>query len=159
MLTFDTSTANSMEIDPQLHADLHEAFDGKPYVVQVAYGYRSFALQQQFRDELAAGKRPGPVAPAGESAHNYQLAGQPCAQAVDIRVIPAESGARVTWDTAHPAWQDVFATVLAHPRLHSGHAFGDDDHIETVAWANHIKPFLIASGQWGKPWPTEQGLA
>ena len=129
----------SDKLDPQFCEDIDGLLGASAFHWVVTIGYRTFAEQKALYEKHLAG---GPLAaPPGESAHNWGLA-------VDCAFI--KDGQALSWDTSGAEFPWLWAAVLAHPRLHSGHSFQDDDHIEAYPAWNLKKAELKASGQWGK---------
>lgn len=121
-LTWDCSSAN---LEPQFKADVINLLTPSEYHWAIVYGYRSLAQQASLYQKHLAG---GPLAaPPGHSAHNFGLA-------VDVQLLVK---GQQEWDTQHPGWQWLFATILPTPRLHSGRSFGDADHIERYRWHDY----------------------
>jgi D-alanyl-D-alanine carboxypeptidase len=119
MLTWQCSQDS---LEPQFKQDVIDLLTPSEYHWAIIYGYRTLAEQEVLYQAHLAG---GPLATApGNSAHNYGLA-------VDVQLLV---NGQQDWDTNHPGWQWLFAAILPTPRLHSGKAFGDDDHVERLNW-------------------------
>jgi hypothetical protein len=112
-------------LQPQFLADVEALLGGSEYEWHVMYGYRSLAEQDVLYQKHLKG---GPLAAApGHSAHNFGLA-------VDVQLITDEDA---DWNEHDAGWVWLFDAVANAPRLHSGKAFGDDDHIERVDWRDY----------------------
>lgn len=129
------------DIDEVFGNDIDDLLYHSSGAWEVVQGLRSIIEQKALYDAylaaIAAGKPGNLAAPPGRSAHNWGLA-------VDVAIL-TPSGP--SWDYSAPQWAPLYAAVDAHPRLHGGWNFGDDDHIESTAWiAKRVQ--LKQSGKW-----------
>jgi len=129
MVVLDCTSDAIALLQPRFEDDVHSLLLSSSYEWHIVYGYRSIALQTELYKKYQEG---GPLAaPPGHSAHNFGLA-------VDVQLWvpgePTQTSKRMEWNVKHPGWQWLFDAVKKHPRLHSGLAFGDFDHIERYNW-------------------------
>lgn len=125
-----------MHLDREFAADIVDLLGLSEYAWRVTEGVRTWEHQSALYEKHLAG---GPLAaPPGHSAHEHGLAVDICRFGAGIE----------SWDYAKdPAWEWLFAACLKHPRLHSGHDFKDDDHIQAVKWQD-VKANLIKTSRW-----------
>lgn len=143
----------------QLHPDfvavlvpaLHDAEAGQ-LRVRFRSGHRPNAEQQHLHDSfearLAAYERgelkvkPLPAAPAGGSAHNYEVDGKPASVACDVQILdgtgrPIPSGGDCALETRPLEWQRWAAILDRHAGLRDGGDYvsrKDPVHVEWVRW-------------------------
>lgn len=126
---------NRAELEPQFDSDIYDVLAGSLFSWVVTYGRRSTAEQTKLHDAYLKG---GPLAaPPGHSAHEFGLA-------VDVAVLTPNGP---SWSYSEPQWKWLWETCAKHPRLHSGHDFNDDDHIQAFAWYRK-RDELKAAGKW-----------
>lgn len=112
-------------LEPQFKQDVIDLLTPSEYDWVIMYGYRSLDQQLELYNKHLAG---GPLAaPPGHSAHNYGLA-------VDVQL---RVNNEPIWKLDNPGWVWLFAAIRPTPRLHSGIAFGDADHIERLNWREY----------------------
>lgn len=122
-------------LDPTFDTDIYDLLAGSEYAWVVVQGLRTFLQQKGLYTAFVAG---GPkAAPPGRSPHNYGLA-------VDVAIL-TENGP--SWQYDDPQWKWLQATVDAHPRLHGGWHFDDNDHIEAVSFQD-IRTARKQAGTW-----------
>lgn len=123
-------------LDPTFLADIKDVLGESEYAWRVAEAFRTYDYQNGLYLKHLAG---GPLAaPPGHSAHEFGLA---------VDVCRFKAGVESWAYAGEPAWPWLWDTCRAHPRLHSGHDFGDDDHIQAVAWKLK-KQELRDQGKW-----------
>lgn len=123
------------DLDPQFSEDIDDVLARSPFAWAVTQGFRTKEEQGALFDKYQHG---GPLAaPPGRSAHNWGLA-------VDVAVLTAEGP---TWDYNQDQWHWLWNACDAHPRLHSGYHFADDDHVQAVKWIQK-RVELKQSGKW-----------
>ena len=124
----DWRSVDSTKLEPQFRSDVDALFSGLTYSYDILEGYRSLERSAAL---YAAYLKGGPkAAPPGKSAHNYGLA-------VDFaprRDPPTPTRGVYDWTGTSPVWKAALTAIEAHPRLHSGIAFGDTDHCERLNW-------------------------
>ncbi len=126
------------KLNPQFYDDVNQLLAESPYSWVVTFGYRSIEEQRALYLKHLAG---GPLAaPPGQSAHNWGLA-------IDCAVV-LPSG-KYSWGESGPEFPWLWEAVRQSPRMHSGHEFHDDDHVQSTGWlAKRIA--LKESGEWTK---------
>ena len=126
------------QLSPPFYEDVNTLLVESAYAWAVTFGFRSIEEQAALYKKHLAG---GPLAaPPGQSAHNYGLA-------VDVAIL-LPSG-KLSWDESGPEFPWLWEAVRQSPRMHSGHSFADDDHVQATSWqAKRIA--LKASGEWTK---------
>lgn len=111
-------------LEPQFWTDVDDLLRTSPYIWNVIYGFRTLAEQEKLYKIHLEG---GPLAaPPGKSAHNFGLA-------VDVQLFKPGTD-DLEWNVKAAGWQWLFTNIEPTPRLHSGIAFGDFDHIERFNW-------------------------
>lgn len=119
------------KLQQQFRTDVEELLGPSEFYWYVIHGLRTMEEQDKLHKAFLVG---GPkAAPAGKSPHNYGLA---------IDVVPDKDpdakGLQPNWDTKTKAWRWLFGEIKLHPRLYSGVAFDDSDHIECYHWQRFI---------------------
>ena len=129
-MPIDWRGVDPAKLEPQFRTDVEALLGPSAWTWTVLYGLRTGAEQAALYAKYQAG---GPkAAPPGQSPHEYGLA-------VDIvpDADPDTAGLQPNWNPASPAWQWLFEAVHRHPRLTSGKAFNDSDHLERYAWRDY----------------------
>lgn len=129
-------------VDDEFWIDVKTLLRNLPDTWRIYYVCRT--CQEQARLYAQGRTTPGDIvtdAKPGQTPHEFGLA-------VDVVLIV--DGQEV-WDYRHPAWNRLWAAVLASPTLHSGHNFPpkfiDNDHIQSLKWYAK-RAELIKSGVW-----------
>ena len=134
-------------LDAEFKADVQAMLGPDPgHWRVVTPAFRSIAAQ----DALYAKGRTEPgeqvtKAKGGQSPHNYGLAVDVCLVQPDYGVTGKE-----TWNYNDPEWARMWQLAVQSPRIHPGHAFGDDDHLESTRWRT-LRQQLIDEGKWDQP--------
>lgn len=119
------SGIDTAQIEPEFFADVSEVLGQQTDLFVIHFGFRSKEEQAALRAKYEAG---GPKAAKPEnSAHVGENFPDGLARAVDVTLVRNN---RDVWDYTDPAWVGLIGDIRAHPRLHSGADFGDEDHIE-----------------------------
>jgi len=122
-------------LNPQFGEDIDDVLARSAFAWVVTQGFRTTEEQRALYEKYQAG---GPLAaPPGRSAHNWGLA-------VDVAILTPGGP---SWDYANDQWYWLWNTCDQHPRLHSGHHFGDDDHVQSTTWAQK-RVELKQAGTW-----------
>ncbi len=117
-------------LEPEFVNDLEALLMPDPASWYVTWGKRSSETQADLYKAYVAG---GPrAAPPGFSPHEFGLA-------VDLALDgdPATPRLQPDYVTSHSDWLRLRALVDAHPRLHGGWHFGDNDHVEKTKWNDY----------------------
>jgi len=125
----DWRSVDPTKLEPVFRADLESLLVPSAFPWTVLHGHRTGQEQTAlYAAHLAGGPK---AAPPGRSPHEYGLA---------IDLVPDASpapGLQPDWDTRHAAWLWLFEAAHRHPRLKSGKAWNDADHLERYQWREH----------------------
>lgn len=114
-------------LDAAFAADIDAVLTADPATWIVVSTQRDYATQAAGRAAFLADPVHNPrFADPEDSAHCCTPA-----RAVDVTLVV---NGKDIWDYHDANWQRLYATILAHPRLHSGISFDDGDHIEQLHW-------------------------
>lgn len=127
-------TVNPLVLEPVFRQDLIDLLEPHPSTWYMLWGFRTGLEQSKLWLPYKAyldgtGPKAPKAAPPGNSPHEYGLA---------VDLVPDQNpdlpGLQPEWNTAVPAWQWLFEAAHRHPRLKSGKAFDDSDHLEAFPW-------------------------
>ena len=122
-----TWRADATLLDMTFYADVNALLGADAATWIVTSTWRDKATQAAGRAAFLADPKHNPrYADPDTSAHCVTPA-----RAVDVTLVV---NGQDEWDYADDNWRRLYATILAHPRLHSGISFGDGDHIEQLHW-------------------------